>query len=112
MDTATPAITPSESSGEKTTAPGTSVVRDIDPDHDIDAKKTVIALVLSAIGVFVSVYLLFQLFTVVIFDVRVEKVEQSPTPQLDQIRQHEAQALGAGNGRISIEDSIQELVDK
>lgn len=81
----------------------------IDPERDIDAKKTTIVLIISTVFVFGSVWLLSHVFAVVVQSQRVERVEQAPTEQIDTLRAWEIEQLKAGDGRKSIEDSIKEL---
>lgn len=84
----------------------------IDPVHDIDAKKTVIALVVSTVTVFVTVWLLLQWFSVVIFNQREARIGEAPTTQLDQLRQQESAELSGGEGRISLPDAMQKYVQR
>lgn len=107
MTTATPAHS------KDPVSPATSAPDlDIDPDHDIDAKKTLIVLGVCSAFVFGSVFVLYLVFGLVIDAQRISKIEQAPTPQLDELRQWEAEQLQAGPKRKSIEDSIRELTAK
>ncbi len=102
MDTATT---------ELTHAHGDSA-RDVpaqDPDHDIDVKKTVTALVLSAVFVFVCVGVLHVVFSRVIFQARQQKVDRAPTTQLDQLRADENAALSTNGG---MDKAIQDYINK
>ena len=88
----------------------------IDPAHDIDGFKVALALVVSGVAVFVSVWLLYHLVSFVMFETRLEQVERAPTNQLDQLRVYEAEMLKAGDAaagmparRMSIEEAMEEL---
>ncbi len=88
----------------------------IDPVHDIDGFKVAIILAASGVLVFVSVWLLYHLFSFVIFETRLEQAERAPTDQLDQLRVYEAEMLQQGDAaqdmparRMSIEEAMQEL---
>jgi hypothetical protein len=106
--------TPAPSKPEHHTAAGHAPELEIDPDHDIDAKKTIIVLGLSTVFVFGSVFLLYILFSMVIHDQRVTHFEQAPTPEVEALRAYEAGMLEAGEDpkRKSIQDSIRELSTK
>ena len=80
-----------------------------DPDHDIDAKKTVAWLVASTVFVFVSVWILHGVFSQVMFQEHRRKVELAPNDQREELRQHEDEALSKGGG---IEQSMREYVEK
>lgn len=83
-----------------------------DPAHDIDGRKTWTWLLGCAAGVFVTVWLLDIVFHTVTFNQRVKVIENAPTTQLDQLRKQEAEALSAGQGRISIDQSIEDYLNK
>ena len=110
MVTATPAASKPE---DQATDPHASEYA-IDPDHDIDAKKTIIVLGVSTAFVFGSVWLLYLIFSIVIHEQRISRVEQAPTSQVDELRAYEADMLRAGDEpkRKSIEDSIRELTTR
>ena len=108
METATPAQTHQHDDKNANGAQPEA----IDPTNEIDAKTTTIVLVISTIFVFGTVWILSYIFAEVMFQERVERVEQAPTEQLEALRLEEAEMLGAGNGRISIEDSMKELTNK
>ena len=78
-----------------------------DPDHDIDATKTIISLVVSTAFVFGSMIVMYVFFNQTIHSERYVKIDQSPTVQRDELREYEAMQLGAGEGRKSIDDSIE-----
>ncbi len=113
MDTATPAQ-PAE---HPAAAPEEKPIG-LDPSHDIDSLKTSLALVISGVVVFVTMWLLYHMFTFVIFEVREGKVREAPALQLDQLRTYEETMLEAGEAsegmpaRMSIEDAIQEMLRK
>ncbi|MCA8943807.1 MAG: hypothetical protein KDB80_14690 [Planctomycetes bacterium] len=83
----------------------------LDPEKDIDAKKTVIVLVIATVFVFGSVWILSYIFSAVSFSQVVERVERAPTPQITELRTYEAEMLQAGESpkRMSIEQAMQEL---
>ena len=80
-----------------------------DPDHDIDAKKTVTALVACTVFVFVTVWILHIVFGRVVFQQRQNKVDQAPTAQLETLRAQEQAELSLKGG---IEKSMQDYVEK
>lgn len=85
-----------------------------DPEHDINAPLTVFWLILSTVVVFGSVYLLYVFFSFAIQDERASKIE-NPTSgyqQVQQLRDLESEALGAGEGRRSIQDAMERLADR
>ena len=89
----------------------------IDPDHDIDAKKTIILMTVSGLTLFVSLWLLLQLFSVVIFDVRLDKIETQEPVALQELRQQEEALLSAqmrddGTQQMSIEQAMVALVNR
>ena len=92
--------------------------KEIDPEHDIDAVKTILWLVLSTVTVFISLWLLLQVFSVVIFNERSAKIEIVAPEALEDLRESEDVILrGGGTGmngipRISIEEAMEELVGR
>ena len=89
----------------------------IDPDHDIDARKTIILGIVSGLSLFVTLWLLLQLFSVVIFDVRGDKIETQEPEALQELRQQEEALLSAqmrddGTQQMSIEEAMKRVVDK
>ncbi len=91
--------------------------RAIDPDHDIDAKKTIILMTVSGLTLFVTLWLLLQLFSVVIFDVRLDKIETQAPTALQELRQQEDALLSAqmrddGTQQMSIEQAMEALVNR
>jgi hypothetical protein len=80
-----------------------------DPDHDIDAKKTVTWLLASTVFVFASVWVLWIVFGQVIFQEHRDKVELAPRAQLEELREQERQALSQNGG---IEQSMRDYVEK
>lgn len=87
-------------------------IPDQDPAHDIDGRKTWTWLLGCTVGVFITVWLLDQVFTHVVQDQRVKVIEQTPTRQLDELRAQEADALSAGEGRIAIDEAIEKYLKK
>ncbi len=90
--------------------------RPIDPDHDIDAKKTIILMTVSGLTLFVSLWLLLQLFSVVILDVRIDKIEAQEPAALQELRQqeealHRAQMRDDGTQQMSIEEAMRRVVE-
>jgi hypothetical protein len=83
-----------------------------DPDHDIDTRRTVTWLTVCTVGVFVCVFVLWQLYSAVIFHERQQKVEQAPTADLDVLRQQESADLQAGPGRKSLEEAMRAYVER
>ena len=80
-----------------------------DPDHDIDATKTILALVVSAAFVFGSMIVMYAFFNQTIFS-EIEGKQQLDTSENSprvQLQQYEAMQLDAGEGRISVEESMQ-----
>ena len=84
--------------------------REIDPEHDIDAKKTVVWLVVWTLSIFASLWLLLQLFKVVIADVRDTKIDAVQPVDLDELRQREEAILQGG--RMTIQEAMEELVGR
>lgn len=89
----------------------------IDPEHDIDARTTILWLGISTVTVFISLWLLLQLFKVVISDERSVKIETVEPAELKELRRSEEVLLGPGthaNGslRISIEEAMEKLVGR
>lgn len=91
--------------------------REIDPEHDIDAKKTLTWLIFWTISIFISLWLLLQLFKVVIFRERQDKVEATQPITLDDLRDQEEALLRGGpqadgSQRMSIEEAMREVVER
>ncbi|MHC5066058.1 MAG: hypothetical protein ACYTG5_19020 [Planctomycetota bacterium] len=113
MDTATPAQPAEQVAPEPAKKPA-----DLDPTHDIDSLKTSLALIISGVVVFITMWLLYHLFSFVMFEVREGKVREAPTNQLNQLRTYEATMLDAGEAsegmpaRMSIEQAMEEIVKK
>ncbi len=90
---------------------------EIDPAHDIDAKQTILWLGISALTVFISLWVLLQVFKVVISSERGAKIEATQPVELDALRQAENVLLSSGtrpdgSPRISIEQAMIELVGR
>ena len=90
--------------------------RPIDPDHDIGAKKTIILMTVSGLTLFVSLWLLLQLFSVVILDVRIDKIEAQEPAALQELHQQEEALLSAqmredGTQQMSIEEAMRRVVE-
>ncbi len=83
----------------------------IDPEHDIDAKRTLFWLVVVTFGVFVSVWLLYHLFSFVITGERARKIDELPALELQQQRQWENQALSGQGGGRSIDEAMQRVLE-
>ena len=83
METTTP-----ESTGKLDPAAG-QMPEAIDPERDIDAKKTVIWLVTALVFVIVSLWILLIVFKLSLFDAEREKIELRPAIELRQLRSQE-----------------------
>lgn len=91
--------------------------REIDPEHDIDARKTITWLIFWTVSIFASLWLLLQIFKVVLFNERQDKVEATRPISLDELRQREEALLSEGtradgSPRMSIEEAMQKLVGR
>lgn len=107
--------TPTEPTHDRVSPATAGEPQFVDPEKDIDAKTTVIVLVIATLFVFGSVWILAYVFDAVSFAQVVEKVECAPTPELDALRAVEAEMLQAGDSpkRMGIEHAMQELrIDK
>ena len=80
-----------------------------DPDHDIDAKKTVSALVACTVFVFASVWVLHIVFGRVVFQERQQKIDLAPTAELDALHSQEQAELSTNGG---IEAAMQDYVEQ
>ena len=90
---------------------------EIDPVHDIDAKQTILWLGISGLVVFISLWVLLQVFKVVISSERGAKIEATQPVELEALRRAEQAILNGGtrpNGtsQISIEQAMEELVGR
>ncbi len=88
---------------------------EIDPAHDIDAKQTILWLGVSGLVVFISLWVLLQVFKVVISSERGAKIEATQPVELEALRRAEEAILRGGTRpggtpQISIEQAMEELV--
>ena len=84
----------------------------IDPERDVDGFKTAAWLGVSAIVLAASIWLLFVLFDLLVASEKYHKVEAVESPELKELRETEKSALGASGNRPSIEQAIQDYVNK
>lgn len=82
-----------------------------DPAHDIDGKLTTIWLVGATVFVFITVWLLYFVYTMFLFQESYQKVETAPTTARERLMAEEQRYLDAGDGRISIDDAIRKYVE-
>ena len=90
---------------------------EIDPEHDIDAKMTLTWLVAWTLAIFVCLWLLLQVFKVVMFDERLDKVETLEPIDIEELHQREEAILRGGMREdgtpgISIQNAMEELVGR
>ena len=90
---------------------------EIDPTHDIDAKQTILWLGISGLTVFISLWVLLQVFKVVISGERGAKIEAIQPEELEALRRAEEAILRGGtrpdgSRQLSIEEAMHELVDR
>lgn len=107
MTTATPTSPAQDAAASSVQQPPAN-----DPTKDIDAKTTVIVLVIATIFVFGTVWALYPLFAWAMFEERVTTYEEAPNTQRLELNKQEVEMLKAGDGRISIEQSMRELSTK
>jgi hypothetical protein len=84
----------------------------VDPEHDIDAKRTLFWLVVCTLGVFVSGGLLFLLFEYVTHAERARKIDRLPTYERDAQREWEDATLAGRNGGRTIEEAMRRVGGK
>ena len=90
---------------------------ELDPEHDIDAKTTLTWLVIWTLAIFICLWLLLQVFKVVIFEERLDKVETLEPIIIEDLHQREEAILRGGmredgtTGR-SIRQAMEELVGR
>lgn len=82
-----------------------------DPAHDIDGKLTAIWLIGSAVFVFVTVWLLYFVYTLFLFQESYDKVETAPTEARAALSAEEEQKLGAGEDRIPLDEAMRRYVE-
>ena len=90
---------------------------EVDPEHDIDAKTTLTWLVVWTLAIFVCLWLLLQVFKVVLFEERLNKVETLEPIDIEELHRGEEAILGGGMREdgtrgISIRDAMEELVGR
>ena len=88
----------------------------IDPEHEVDGKKTAKWLIVSTIGFAFSWYLLVVFFDLIVGMEREKKIDHSPATDLQKQREKDQreltleQDLGGGTRRISIDRAIDAYV--
>ena len=83
-----------------------------DPAHDINTKKTVTLLVVWTAALFLSIWLMVQLFYFMVRGERERKVAQPESVELQQLREREKLELEGKDGYMSIEQAMEELLKK
>ena len=82
---------------------------EIDPEHEIDARKTKIWFAFFAVFVYVTWFLLEALFHAVVQEVRYDQIDRAPTAEKQAHQKWEADTLTGKNGGASIEDAMKRL---
>jgi len=84
----------------------------IDPEHDVDGKKTASWLFWWSLAFAASIWLSFLFFGLLTDDELIRKVDQAPTTQVDQLRELEKTELAGAGSRKSIDEAIKAYVGK
>ena len=83
-----------------------------DPAHDVPGKLLAIWLAGSVVGVFGIVWLLGFVYDFFLEAQRSRDVDQSPTVQRDALTEKEQAYLQAGQGRKSIEEALEDYLNR
>lgn len=83
---------------------------ELDPEHDIDGKRTIIWMIVWTVAIFVSIWGLYLLFKIVVDAERRQKVDLVPTNELNAFRAIEDEILAGRKGGLSIDDAMQRVI--
>ena len=78
----------------------------IDPENEVDSKKTASMFFWWSLVLFISLWLSFSFFGFLNEEELIRKVDRAPTTQLDALREQEKVELGGAGSRKSIDDAI------
>lgn len=82
----------------------------LDPENDIDARSATLWVVLGAIVLFISLWLMVPMFTIIQHKELMRKVELAPTEERDDVMASEAEYLqGANPAKKKIDDVLKSL---
>lgn len=84
----------------------------IDPEHDVDGKKTAAMLFWWSLAFIASIWLSFVFFGFLTEDELIRKVDRAPTTQLNSLREQEKAELAGTASRKSIDDAMRAYVGK
>ncbi|MEZ6036864.1 MAG: hypothetical protein R3F29_05255 [Planctomycetota bacterium] len=85
----------------------------LDPENDIDARSATLWVVLGAIVLFISLWLMVPMFTIIQHKELMRKVELAPTEERDNVFASEEEFLGGDNpAKKKIDDVLQSLRKK
>lgn len=82
---------------------------EIDPEHEIDERKTKVWFTFFAVFVFVTMWLLYLLFSAVVQQQRYDHIDKAPTVEKNTQQQWEADTLAGKNGGLSIDEAIRRV---
>src|SRR5262245_21505783 len=95
-----------------TSAGDDEIPHPIDPEHDVDGKKTAKMLIYWTIGFAFTIWLSYVFFDLVSEDELSRKVEKLPNADLNKLHENEKGELEAAGTRPSLEDAMRKYTQK